>query len=222
MTSRALHLLSTLPVLVSPKGGPSRLALYNETFRSRTAIPETAVPSVDATIPALHAPLNDTAALHALAAVTRSLAPETIFEIGTYQGDSARIFAANSDATVYTLDLPLDATADVNDRDARIIDARTETSLPPRCVQLRGDSLHFDFAPYRGRIDLVYVDGGHSRANVESDTANAFAMLRAGGSIVWDDYAWFYPDVVEFLDRLATDKQLARLAGTNLVIHRTR
>mmetsp|Transcript_28592 Transcript_28592/g.83687 ORF Transcript_28592/g.83687 Transcript_28592/m.83687 type:complete len:131 (-) Transcript_28592:330-722(-) len=38
-------------------------------------------------------------------------------------------------------------------------------------------------------FDFVYVDGGHSPADVLSDAVLAFPLLRVGGVLVFDDYA---------------------------------
>ena len=53
------------------------------------------------------------------------------------------------------------------------------------------DSTTFDYSPFAGRCDLVFVDGGHGYAAVRSDTRNAFRLLRDERSVVvWHDYGY--------------------------------
>lgn len=41
----------------------------------------------------------------------------------------------------------------------------------------------------QGSFDLIYVDGGHSAADVLADAILSFSLLRVGGILVFDDYA---------------------------------
>jgi hypothetical protein len=125
------------------------------------------------------------------------LQPERIFEIGTHTGTGTSLLASQAPkASVFTLDLPLDAAIPAHATDPHVI-ARTReqlgrkfggTALEPRITQLFGDSAQFDFSAYRRSMDLVYVDGSHSREYVVSDTHRAIEMLRPGGVLLWDDY----------------------------------
>jgi predicted O-methyltransferase YrrM len=50
------------------------------------------------------------------------------------------------------------------------------------------DSKTFDYTPYLGTCDLVFIDGDHSYDGVRSDTERAFRLLRDDRSvIVWHD-----------------------------------
>jgi len=40
------------------------------------------------------------------------------------------------------------------------------------------------------RFDLVYIDGAHTADAVIQDSQNAWALVRPGGVIVWDDIPW--------------------------------
>jgi hypothetical protein len=129
---------------------------------------------------------------------------ENIFEIGTFDGRTTLNLAANSapSARVFTLDLPTQQVISTlmpvhtqeivyikKDRPGtRFLGTQYET----RIVQLYGDSAAFDFAPFLGKMDFVFVDGSHAYEYVVSDTNKAFELLRNGkGTIVWHDYnAW--------------------------------
>jgi Methyltransferase domain len=168
-----------------------------------------------------------------LAALAKLLECETVFEFGTYLGETSWLLAHNRPgARVFTLDFPgLEAARraelDVTDpeyfatwdRGARF----RGTPEAERITQLFGDSATFDFAPFRGRIDLVYVDASHSYSYARSDTEAALGMLSATGTIVWDDYT-YYPGLWGYLNALAPslDRPIYHLLGTRLAVYSRR
>jgi predicted O-methyltransferase YrrM len=169
-----------------------------------------------------------------LCALGALLGCETIFEFGTFRGDTTWLLAHNLPrARVYTLDLrgpdaidtaQLELTDGAEyflewDRGARFRD----TPEAARITRLVGDSATFDFAPYRGTMDLVYVDASHSFSYVKSDTEAALAMLSPSGTIVWDDYT-HYSGIWSYLDGLATtlDRPIFHLLGTRLAVYSRR
>lgn len=137
--------------------------------------------------------------LVALCMLCRFLNPETIFEIGTYQGRGALHWAMNAPrAKVFTLDLPhgeapsLPHTiVDSYHVDHRLPDADLAfcgTPAASRITCLHGDSAKFDFSPYYKQIDLFFVDGAHSYEYVKSDTRHALDCCHKGSVIAWHDY----------------------------------
>lgn len=166
-----------------------------------------------------------------LAALVRHVRPGCIFEFGTFRGQTTLLLARHGrpDARVYTLDLPpadgqrLAASPAEGDRryifKPRIGECFAAAPERGRITQLLGDSLAFDFAPYFGRCELVFVDAAHSYAFVRSDTASAFRMLAPGGVIVWHDYKPGCPGVVRALHEAARSHALVQIAGTSLVVH---
>ena len=169
-----------------------------------------------------------------LCALAQLLGCRSIFEIGTFRGDTSWLLAHNlPQARVFTLDLPGPESAqrarleitDVDEyfhtweRGARFRD--TPESL--RIIPLVGDSATFDFSPYRGAMDLVYIDASHSYSYVRADTEAALAMLSPTGTIVWDDYT-YYPGIYAHLNELAPtlDRPIYHLLGTRLAVHARR
>jgi predicted O-methyltransferase YrrM len=161
-----------------------------------------------------------------LVSLAKGLSAQVIFEIGTYTGLTAWCFARNvSGAEVHTLDIPPDQTPVFALDDS---DLHRGGSVPMTYERLEGaggvrqhwgDSATFDFSDWRGRCDLVYVDGAHSEQYVASDTSNAVEMLSSSGAIVWDDYWRFSPGVVGVLNARRYDLELCRIPGTRLVVH---
>ena len=168
-----------------------------------------------------------------LAALCQVLDYRSIFEIGTYLGETTWLLAHNKpDAHIYTLDLP-DVAAATNvrleltdpdyfkrwDRGAKFLGTPEQS----RITQLYGDSATFDFSPYRELIDLVFIDASHSYSYVKSDTTAALEMLSGRGTIVWDDYT-FYPGIFALLNELspALDRPIMHILGTRLAVYSRR
>lgn len=165
-----------------------------------------------------------------LSRLVRERQPQSLFEIGTFDGRTTLALAMNADkdAIVYTLDLPQNASTDLGIERAEraFVDkprsgARfLQTNTATKIRQLYGDSATFDFAQYAA--DFVFVDGSHAYEYVLSDSERALALLHSrSGTIVWHDYGEWV-GVTRALDKLAaTDARFADLRtieGTTLAI----
>jgi hypothetical protein len=169
---------------------------------------------------------QDHAGLTFLVSIAHWLNSRDVFEIGTYNGLTARCFAANlPQAEIHTLDIPGGMapalTLDPGDR-LHIGVALSDLSLREKRIHfLHCDSAVFDFAPFERSCDLVYVDGAHSLEYVLSDSERALRMLRDPAAIVWDDYRRGMDGVVRGLDLLSTRHELHRVPGTRLAVYLT-
>jgi len=151
-----------------------------------------------------------------------------IFEFGTFDGGTTlQLAAACPDAEILTLDLD---PGSVNAAQPATIDSEVENvrgggvgrrfSGRPEAEHIRqliGDSTNFDYTPWRGAIDLAFIDACHDYAFVKSDTANALRMVPRG-VIVWHDYQAGWPGVVKAVDELLPDHHVAHIAGTTLAV----
>jgi predicted O-methyltransferase YrrM len=168
-----------------------------------------------------------------LAAICRTVEARTFFEIGTNRGRTAWTVARNNpDVHVYTIDLAdpgsvSEAQLALTDSDRDFFmqtndrgEAYLGTAEEVRITTLVGDSATFDFSPYTGRMDVVFIDGSHSYDYVRNDTERALAMLAEGGVIAWDDYPAI-PGVYRYLNEIAPglEHPLYHIVGTRLVIY---
>ena len=166
-----------------------------------------------------------------LAALVTINSPRRIFEIGTYDGATTLMLArAAPRAEVFTLDLQPESAdaADVFEEATNAAASGVGSRFAgreeaARITRLFGDSLTFDYTPWRGSIDLVLVDAGHSYENARADTMTALSLLSPGGIVVWDDYMPGWPGVVRAVDELPQRAQIRRPEGTALaILDRTR
>jgi hypothetical protein len=137
-----------------------------------------------------------------VALIAKALRARHMFEFGTFRGRTSMLLAAISpDVQVVTIDLPPKCSLDFVQAQ---IESPTEITCPnlfdgergslikgecaSRIKQLRQNSADLDAGPYRGRFDLVYIDGSHSYSAVKWVTEKALTMLAPGGTVLWDDY----------------------------------
>lgn len=136
-----------------------------------------------------------------IANLIQTLKPTRLLEIGTFDGRTTLNMAANMlpGAVVFTLDLPTDSpnstVLPLAATEAKYIANRLTGSKfvgkehQNNIVQLWGDSAAFDFSPYVGTMDFVFIDGSHSYQYILKDSATGMSLLRNGrGIILWHDY----------------------------------
>jgi len=163
----------------------------------------------------------------ALAVLLRYVSPRTIFEVGTFKGRTTCLMADQTpeQTRVYTLDLPPQRMV----AGGYFPEARTELIgedlrqhvAHGKVTQLYGDSQTFDFSPYAGRVDLVFIDGDYRYDAVKHDTAEALRMLTPGGVIVWDDCHPSVPGVVQCVEEFAQSRPVYRISRTRFAVYRS-
>jgi len=110
------------------------------------------------------------------------------FEIGAWRGESVANVASVAEECV-SLSLSDDELRTLGWNDLHLATARFFSDGLKNVVHIGHDSKSFDYRPYAGSCDLVFIDGDHSYDGVRSDTVNAFRLLRDERSvIVWHDY----------------------------------
>lgn len=109
-----------------------------------------------------------------------------IVESGTYLGRSAKVMLdANSQAHVWTVDKFMVAGIEHTARHF----LRNKIA-GGRCEIIVGDSERAAqmLEPYRGKIDLVFVDDGHAEEDLKRDIRCLLPLLRKGGVICGHDW----------------------------------
>lgn len=165
--------------------------------------------------------------------LARSIPNAQIFEFGTSVGRTTLNLSlnVNGQGQVFSLDLPRDYRAGTEELPYAAIQqsevelyARAryifEHPAPLPVTLLTGNSMKFDFSPYYERMDLIFIDGGHSLNVVAHDSEQAFRMLKPrGGIIAWHDY-WSFncPEVVRSVNILADQHPISQLLGTRMAI----
>ena len=171
-------------------------------------------------------PLNEAIALLSVLAVE---GPKEVLEIGTFMGHTTRAMAETLEtATINTLDLPLDFSAEKDTSGAlpkddfhligrRIVGREFKgRSCEKRIVQHFGDSAKFDFQKI-GRPTFFYIDGSHTYEYCKNDSEKCLDLCPKGATIMWHDCDVTHPGVVRFIQEWrGAGRNVVRLRGTCL------
>lgn len=161
-----------------------------------------------------------------LGQIVAAVEAKTIFEIGTFDGGTTRRLAEQSaaDAIVFTIDLPEETFNATQSPDAfsgaRVGEKYRDSAAAHKIQQIRADASVFDFSPYDGAMDVVFVDAAHDYVHGLSDSRNALRIARRGGVIVWHDFEPYWSGLVHAICEANDGLPLRRLAGTSMGILR--
>jgi hypothetical protein len=163
--------------------------------------------------------------------------PNTVLEIGTFQGFTTRLLATNSSASkIYSLDLPplknnfidspvLDKVlinGDYNDdylRDMQNLSGEIylndlENKFSNKIQLIKHDSTKLNFEKSIKECEFAFIDGGHSYDIVKSDTENVKKIM-SKGVIIWHDYAsGIHSDVIKYLNEYALNNKIFHISGS--------
>jgi predicted O-methyltransferase YrrM len=165
--------------------------------------------------------------------LVRKINPDTIFEIGTFQGRTTLNMALNThaNAKIITLDLPsegLSATAmEIEEGEVRYVQKELSGErfighpMATKIQQVFGDSATYSFDPYKNSIDLAFIDGSHAYEYVLNDSKKILSIMRPGGLIIWHDYT-NWEGVWTALNELHKSdfryKNIKHIGGTSIAI----
>lgn len=169
-----------------------------------------------------------------LCGVLRAIDARTVLEIGTFLGATTLQLAANlpPSGRVFTVDIDSDdvsgAACDISDFDLGLAQKKREriglhfrdTPHAERITQILGDSARIDYAGHFDKVDLAYIDGGHSYEQVKTDTEKVLGLVRPGGVIFWHDYQPGCLGVTRYLHELARERPLKHIRKTDLAVLR--
>ena len=105
---------------------------------------------------------------------------------------------------------------------SKLLDFQAST-VARKVKTLTGDSIRFDFSPWKESIDLAFIDGGHDLITASSDTQNALTMINHIGPscVIWHDYrnSTVSGIVLRNLDELSQQMDIFHIEDTMLCVH---
>ena len=160
-----------------------------------------------------------------LGLAVQELKAKQIFEIGTFNGQTTKRLAeaGGIDASVYTLDVSpaeVDAFNISYFKGHQIGEKFRGTPVESRVTQLTGDSMTFDFSPYFGKMDFVFVDAAHTYRSGIVDSRTALKLVRPGGVIFWHDFRPKWSALVHGIREATEGYPLMRLNATTFAVLR--
>tara|TARA_B100000575_G_scaffold276354_1_gene261729 strand:- start:504 stop:1283 length:780 start_codon:yes stop_codon:yes gene_type:complete len=163
---------------------------------------------------------------------------KNIFEFGTCSGKTSYLMALNSDqdSIIYTTTLKPQDTEKYKNKDGdsevaqkniineSIYDKFLFSGEPEekKIKVIFTDSLLFDEKKFHNKIDLIFIDGGHTFSVVKNDTEKAFKMIKTKGIILWHDYNLgkrSSKDVVKYLNLISEQKRIFKVKNTSLCFY---
>ncbi|MDC6482828.1 class I SAM-dependent methyltransferase [Candidatus Pelagibacter sp.] len=86
------------------------------------------------------------------------------------------------------------------------------------------NSLNFEHNEYKNKMDLIFVDGGHTYSVVKNDSEKSFQMINTNGIILWHDYVpekRSAKDVVKYINKISKTKKIYKIKDTSLCIFKS-
>jgi len=164
---------------------------------------------------------------------------KNIFEFGTCSGKTTYIMGLNSsnDTKIISLTLSPNEIDEVSkqNQDNKISFRNIINESIYNKFLFSGDdvekkiqvifknSLYFNHKDYKNKMDLIFIDGGHTYSVVKNDSEKSFDMIKKNGIILWHDYVpgkRSAKDVVKYIHEISKNKKLYSIKGTSLVFYR--
>jgi hypothetical protein len=130
-----------------------------------------------------------------------------------------------TEADILTIDLP-DEPADLLHLNPPIRTMSSSRNRVGRCykgtpyerriTELKCDSRSLNLRNTINSADLILIDGGHDMTCIAADSPKALSTARKNTVVLWDDYFWYYPEAVKFLDIFSETHDMVRVEHTNL------
>ncbi len=166
---------------------------------------------------------------------TISKISKNIFEFGTCSGKTTYLMGLNSpeDAKITSLTLKPDNANEIkkNNYDNKISYRNilnesiyqkflfSGTNIEKKINVLFINSINFDHSKYLNKMDLIFIDGGHTYSIIKNDTEKSFEMIKPKGIILWHDYVpekQSAMDVVRYINEISKEKKILKIKNTSL------
>ena len=130
----------------------------------------------------------------------------TIVEVGTYYGRSARCILDNSNAVLYCVDTWNGPVFDDNNKQiynvndyvyARFLENMKGYIESKRVVPIKGTIDKFYQLYHPKKVDMIFIDGDHRYFQVKKDIETAKLLINSGGIICGHDYHPLWPGVIK-------------------------
>mgnify|MGYP006109666039 FL=1 len=158
-----------------------------------------------------------------------------IFEFGTCSGKTTYLMALNSNDNAKITSITLDptkvgaVTQNNNDNKTSFRNIKNEsiynnflfsnTKEEKKIDIIFENSINLDEKKFEKKMDLIFIDGGHTYSVVKNDTEKAFNMLNSKGIILWHDYVPgknSSKDVVRYINEISKVKDIQNIKNTSI------
>jgi predicted O-methyltransferase YrrM len=164
---------------------------------------------------------------------------KNIFEFGTCSGKTTYLFALNSSPTanIYTITLDpsiLNAKRLKNTgsskaqkyaiQESQYTEYMFSNTVEEKKIELiLSDSRDLSIERFKKKMDLIFIDGGHTYELIKNDSELAFQMISKNGIIFWHDYdprKKSKRDVCKYINKISKEKKIKRIKNTSLCFYK--
>ena len=160
---------------------------------------------------------------------------KNILEFGTCSGKTTYLMALNSDENTIITSITLDPneanylTKEKKDSKVSFRNIKNEsiydnflfsnTDCEKKINIIFQNSLEFNELKFKDKMDLIFIDGGHTYSVVKNDSEKAFKMLNSRGIILWHDYVpgkRSSKDIVKYINEISKHKKIKHIKNTSI------
>ena len=164
---------------------------------------------------------------------------KNIFEFGTCSGKTTYVMGLNSsdDTKITTITLSPNEVDEVKIKtDDNKISFRniinesiyneflfSGKNIEKKINVIFKNSLDFNHKNYINKVDLIFIDGGHTYSVVKNDSEKSLEMLANKGIILWHDYVpgkESAKDVVKYIHELSKHRKIYHIKDTTLAYYK--
>tara|TARA_B100000902_G_scaffold175738_1_gene169519 strand:- start:3855 stop:4640 length:786 start_codon:yes stop_codon:yes gene_type:complete len=162
---------------------------------------------------------------------------KNIFEFGTCSGKTTYLMGLNSsnDTNIFTITLDPNDIKEITKKEfdnkvsfRNLINESiynkflfSGKEIEKKIKVIFQNSLDFETINYENKMDLIFIDGGHTYSVVKNDSEKSFQMLSSKGIVLWHDYVpgkRSAKDVVRYIDEISKTKKIYKIKNTSLCI----
>mgnify|MGYP001258896805 FL=1 len=164
---------------------------------------------------------------------------KNIFEFGTCSGKTTYLMALNSHENSKITSITLDPNEIISfekkdkDNEVSFRNIKNEsiynnflfsnTEVEKKINIIFQNSLEFEEKKFEKKMDLIFIDGGHTYSVVKNDTEKALKMLNTEGVILWHDYVpgkRSSKDVVKYINEISKNLTIKHIKNTSICFYK--
>jgi predicted O-methyltransferase YrrM len=147
-----------------------------------------------------------------------------LLEVGSFEGRSAIWFLQNvlthPSSTATCVDLFRVQHAPFCMREIRFDHNIAASGFSSRVTKVKARSQELLKLLREDTYNIIYIDGSHSAADVQSDASLSWPLLKRNGIIIFDDYLWHLEWPVEWRPQMAIDNFLSSVGSQLEILHK--
>jgi predicted O-methyltransferase YrrM len=149
-----------------------------------------------------------------------------MLEVGSFEGRSAIWFLQNvlihPSSTITCVDIFYSSRVPFCMREIRFDHNIAASGFSSRVTKVKARSQELLELLREDTYNIIYIDGSHRAADVQSDASLSWPLLKRNGIIIFDDYLWRLEWPVERRPKMGIDNFLSSVGSQLEILHKGR